>query len=253
MRIALCQIPVSADPVVNLSRARDALLEAAADGAELAVFPEATMVRFGADLRAAAEPLDGPFCAGLAAACASAGVAAVAGVFEPSADGRVHNTAVAFSAAALVSPALAIAQTSPDQPLPNETIKGTIVSWTSDETLWLSDDRGYNDAVSVGEQTAIAPGRSALVPGARVTIRGYNGGRWFDALQINVTGAGTAVAPYLAYPYAYGYPYAYAYAYPYAYGYPYGYWYGPAFSVNLGFRFGGGWGGGWGGRGGWRR
>ena len=99
MRIALCQIPVSADPVVNLSRARDALLEAAADGAELAVFPEATMVRFGADLRAAAESLDGPFCAGLAAACASAGVAAVAGVFEPSADGRVHNTAVAFSAA----------------------------------------------------------------------------------------------------------------------------------------------------------
>jgi hypothetical protein len=186
---------------------------------------------------------------------------------------RPLTFAVAFSAAALVSPALAIAQTSPDQPLPNETIKGTIVSWTSDETLWLSDDRGYNDAVSVGEQTAIAPGRSALVPGARVTIRGYNGGRWFDALQINVTGAGTAVAPaqappaasqlasdpppayapYPAYPYAYGYPYAYAYAYPYAYGYPYGYWYGPAFSVNLGFRFGGGWGGGWGGRGGWRR
>src|SRR5579859_3149912 len=57
------------------------------------------MVRFGADLRAAAEPLDGPFCAGLATACATAGVAAVAGVFEPSADGRVHNTAVAFSAA----------------------------------------------------------------------------------------------------------------------------------------------------------
>src|SRR5450756_1590672 len=87
MRIALCQIPVSSDPVVNLSRARDALLEAAEGGAELAVFPEATMVRFGSDLRAAAEPLDGPFCAGLAASCASARVAAVAGVFEPSPDG----------------------------------------------------------------------------------------------------------------------------------------------------------------------
>jgi len=97
MRIALCQIPVSSDPVVNLSRARDALLEAAEGGAELAVFPEATMVRFGSDLRAAAEPLDGPFCAGLAASCASARVAAVAGVFEPSPDGRVYNTAVAFS------------------------------------------------------------------------------------------------------------------------------------------------------------
>jgi deaminated glutathione amidase len=99
VRIALCQIPVSPDPVVNLSRARDALREAGAGGAELAVFPEATMARFGSDLRAAAEPLDGPFCTGLGAACAAARVAAVAGVFEPSADGRVHNTAVAFSGA----------------------------------------------------------------------------------------------------------------------------------------------------------
>jgi deaminated glutathione amidase len=98
MRIALCQIPVSSDSVVNLSRVRGALREAAADGAELAVFPEATMVRFGSDLRAAAEPLDGPFCAELAALCATARVAAVAGVFEPAPDGRVYNTAVAFSA-----------------------------------------------------------------------------------------------------------------------------------------------------------
>ena len=97
MRIALCQIPVSPDPVVNLSRAGDALREAGAGGAELAVLPEATMARFGSDLRAAAEPLDGPFCTGLGAACAAAGVAAVAGVFEPSDDGRVYNTAVAFS------------------------------------------------------------------------------------------------------------------------------------------------------------
>ena len=97
MRIALCQIPVSPDASVNLSRVRAALGEAAAGGAVLAVFPEATMVRFGSDLRAAAEPLDGPFCSGLAQACALTGVAAVAGVFEPAADGRVYNAAVAFS------------------------------------------------------------------------------------------------------------------------------------------------------------
>jgi len=97
MRIALCQLPVSSDPAVNLSRTRDALREAAANGASLAVFPEATMVRFGSDLRGAAEPLDGPFCSGFAASCADAGVAAVAGVFEPAPDGRVYNTAVAFS------------------------------------------------------------------------------------------------------------------------------------------------------------
>jgi deaminated glutathione amidase len=99
MRIALCQLPVSPDPSVNLTRVHTALDEAASGGASLAVFPEATMVRFGGDLRAAAEPLDGPFCSEVAAACASAGVAAVVGVFEPAPDGRVYNTAVAFSAA----------------------------------------------------------------------------------------------------------------------------------------------------------
>jgi deaminated glutathione amidase len=99
MRIALCQIPVSPDASVNLARVRSALKEAAAGGAELAVFPEATMVRFGSDLRAAAEPLDGPFCSGLADACTSTGVSLVAGVFEPAPDGRVYNTAVAFSSA----------------------------------------------------------------------------------------------------------------------------------------------------------
>src|SRR5215475_6320574 len=105
MRVALCQLPVSPDPSVNLSRAGAALKEAAGGGAELAVFPEATMVRFGSDLRAAAEGLDGPFCSGLAAACASAGVALVAGVFEPAPDGRVFNTAVAFSSSGALTAA----------------------------------------------------------------------------------------------------------------------------------------------------
>jgi deaminated glutathione amidase len=98
MRIALCQIPVSSDPGVNLRRVQDALRGAAAGGADLAVFPEATLVRFGSDLRAAAEPVDGPFCAAVAAACATERVAAVVGTFEPAPDGRVYNTAVAFSA-----------------------------------------------------------------------------------------------------------------------------------------------------------
>jgi predicted amidohydrolase len=94
MRIALCQLPVSSDPGVNLRRVREALGEAAAGRADLAVFPEATMTRFGSDLRAAAEPLDGPFCSALAEAAKETGVALVAGVFEPAPDGRVYNTAV---------------------------------------------------------------------------------------------------------------------------------------------------------------
>jgi predicted amidohydrolase len=104
MRIALCQLPGSSDPGVNLRRVREALRDAAVSGADLAVFPEATMARFGSDLRAAAEPLDGPFCSDLAAAAKETGVALVAGVFEPAPDGRVYNTAVVIGGdGALVS------------------------------------------------------------------------------------------------------------------------------------------------------
>jgi predicted amidohydrolase len=91
MRIALCQISVTSRPDINLRRVQLALQRAANDGADLAVFPEATMIRFGADLRAAAEPLDGPFCSGLAAAAKETSVALVAGVFEPAPAGRLAN------------------------------------------------------------------------------------------------------------------------------------------------------------------
>jgi deaminated glutathione amidase len=99
MRVALCQVPISSDPAVNLGRAKAAVADAAAAGAELAVFPEGTQARFGTDLRAAAEPTDGAFCSGLSGAARDHGVAVVAGVFEPGPDGRVYNTAVAFDAA----------------------------------------------------------------------------------------------------------------------------------------------------------
>jgi deaminated glutathione amidase len=99
MRVALCQLPVSSDPAVNLDRVRAAADDAARQGAGLAVFPEGTQVRFSADLRAAAEPLDGPFGAGLARAARDSGVAIVAGVFEPAPGGRVYNTAVGYDPA----------------------------------------------------------------------------------------------------------------------------------------------------------
>jgi predicted amidohydrolase len=99
MRVAVCQIPVSIDPAVNLERAAAALADAAARDADLAVFPEATQARFGSDLRAAAEPLSGPFATQLGDSAAKLGLAVVAGMFEPAADGRVHNTTVAFDAA----------------------------------------------------------------------------------------------------------------------------------------------------------
>jgi deaminated glutathione amidase len=98
MRVALCQVPVSSDPSVNLGRARAAVADAAAAGANLAVFPEGLQARFGTDLRAAAEATDGAFGPGLSEVASEHGVAVVAGVFEPAPDGRVYNTAVAFDA-----------------------------------------------------------------------------------------------------------------------------------------------------------
>jgi predicted amidohydrolase len=94
-RIALCQIPVSEEPAVNLSRAREAMDRAAADGAELAIFPEATLTRYGKRITDLAEPLDGPFVTGLAESAREHGLAVIVGVFEPG-DDRVHNTAVAI-------------------------------------------------------------------------------------------------------------------------------------------------------------
>jgi deaminated glutathione amidase len=98
MRVALCQLPVSSDPAVNLGRARAAIADAAAAGANLAVFPEGLQARFGTDLPAVAEATDGRFGQGLSEAAAEHGVAVVAGVFEPAPGGRVYNTAVAFDA-----------------------------------------------------------------------------------------------------------------------------------------------------------
>ena len=97
MRVALCQLPISPDPATNLGRVAQAVDTAAGQGADLAVFPEATLARFGSDLRGLAQPLDGEFGTGLARLARDSGVALVVGVFEPSPDGRVYNTAVAYS------------------------------------------------------------------------------------------------------------------------------------------------------------
>ncbi|HET9899166.1 MAG TPA: carbon-nitrogen hydrolase family protein [Streptosporangiaceae bacterium] len=98
MRVAICQIPVSSQPDVNLRRIESALTSASEQASELAVFPEGSQVRFSADLRSAAEPLDGPFCTGLSKAARNAGVALVAGMFETAPGDLVYNTTVAIDA-----------------------------------------------------------------------------------------------------------------------------------------------------------
>jgi predicted amidohydrolase len=92
MRVALCQITSMPEPAENLELVRAGVAHAKADGAEVVVFPEATMARFGTPLSGLAEPLDGPWAAAVAAIAEYAGVLVVAGMFTPADGERVFNT-----------------------------------------------------------------------------------------------------------------------------------------------------------------
>lgn len=95
MRIALAQIVSDTDPTANLEIVDDVTQRAADAGAQLVLFPEATMCRFGVPLGPVAEPLDGPWARALRSIAERAGLTVVAGMFTPSDDGRVTNTLLA--------------------------------------------------------------------------------------------------------------------------------------------------------------
>ncbi|MCF8603291.1 carbon-nitrogen hydrolase family protein [Gordonia sp. HY442] len=94
MRLAMAQISTGTDPQGNLTRIVDETRRAARDGAELIVFPEASMCRFGVSLRDVAQPLDGPWASGVSDVADETGVTVVAGMFTTSPDGRIRNTLV---------------------------------------------------------------------------------------------------------------------------------------------------------------
>ena len=95
MRIALAQIQASTEPAANLALVEDYTQRAADAGAQLVLFPEATMCRFGVPLAPIAQPLDGPWASGVRAIAQRTGVVVVAGMFVPADDGRVTNTLIA--------------------------------------------------------------------------------------------------------------------------------------------------------------
>ncbi|MBX5487723.1 MAG: carbon-nitrogen hydrolase family protein [Mycolicibacterium hassiacum] len=99
MRIALAQILAGTDPTANLELVDDHTRRAAAAGARLVLFPEATMCRFGVPLAPIAEPFDGPWAERVRAIADRHGVVVVAGMFVPAGthEGRprVTNTLIA--------------------------------------------------------------------------------------------------------------------------------------------------------------
>jgi predicted amidohydrolase len=95
MRIACAQIAAGTDPAKNLEVVEDFTRRAADAGAQLVLFPEATMCRFGVPLAPVAEPLDGPWAGAVRSIAGRAGITVVAGMFTPSSDGRVLNTLIA--------------------------------------------------------------------------------------------------------------------------------------------------------------
>ncbi|MGY2743714.1 carbon-nitrogen hydrolase family protein [Arthrobacter sp. UYCu723] len=98
MRVALAQIITGRDLAGNLAIVEDYAGRAKAGGAELVVFPEATMRAFGNSLLDIAEPLDGPWATRVRAIAAEHDIVIVAGMFTPGAvaDGgaraKVRNT-----------------------------------------------------------------------------------------------------------------------------------------------------------------
>ncbi|MFP5282138.1 MAG: carbon-nitrogen hydrolase family protein, partial [Actinomycetes bacterium] len=92
MRVAAAQILSGPDPAANLELVRAAVTDAAVQGVDLVVFPEATMRAFGHSLRAVAEPRDGPWATALAEVAAEHDVVVAAGMFTPGPQDRVHNT-----------------------------------------------------------------------------------------------------------------------------------------------------------------
>ncbi|RBP63590.1 putative amidohydrolase [Brevibacterium sanguinis] len=95
MRIAIAQMNSTPDAAENLRQVEAMTKEAAREGASLVIFPEATHVPFGTDLRRAAEELDGPWATALTEIALGSSVTVVAGMFRPGHGTKVVNTLIA--------------------------------------------------------------------------------------------------------------------------------------------------------------
>lgn len=103
MRIALAQILSGVEPDANLDLVREHARRAKDAGAELVVFPEATMASFARRSADVAQPLDGPWAHGVREVARDVGIAVVVGMFTPATDGRARNTLLVVDAEGAVT------------------------------------------------------------------------------------------------------------------------------------------------------
>ena len=97
MRIALIQMPVTADKAENINTACKKLQEAAANGADIAVLPEMFCCPYeNSCVRTYGEEENGPAQAALSALAAELGMYVVGGSLPELADGNVYNTSYVY-------------------------------------------------------------------------------------------------------------------------------------------------------------
>lgn len=92
VRFALAQLRSTPDPEQNLQMIGEAVRNAAGEGADVIVFPEAMMCSFLRDTSEVAESLDGPWASKVRALASQAGLTIIVGMFTISTDGRIRNT-----------------------------------------------------------------------------------------------------------------------------------------------------------------
>jgi predicted amidohydrolase len=92
VRVALAQIVTGRDISRNLDIVEKYARKAKKGGAQLVVFPEATMRAFGNSLLDIAEPLDGPWATRVRHIAREADIVIVAGMFTPGGGRKVRNT-----------------------------------------------------------------------------------------------------------------------------------------------------------------
>lgn len=97
MRVALIQMPVTDDKLINLETAHRKIREAAAQGADFAVLPEMFCCPYRNDCFAVyGEPEGGPVQTALSALAAELGIYLIGGSLPELTDGRIYNTSYVY-------------------------------------------------------------------------------------------------------------------------------------------------------------